>query len=153
MNQPHWKSIKTGVGYADHIPAAIAGLGSDREEERKKAYGKLDNYAIIQSDLYEAAYYIIDPVLESLSRAYTYNRYYSFLVLIEIVRGFAPEEDTILLNDGDTIVQKSLHKACLEKFKMNKNNISEIVVMDDNEREEKRFLLESIDEKCEEYLA
>lgn len=86
MNTIDWNKIKTGVGFAGHIPEAIRRLSSPLDSERKHAYYQIDNHAIIQSDLYEAAYYIIDPILEELEKLYVVNRYYSFLVLSEIVK-------------------------------------------------------------------
>ena len=73
-NHINWKDIKTGSGTAEHIPDAIKQLNSPIATERDNAYWRIDNYAIVQSDLYEAAYYVIEPLVELLEKPYSVDR-------------------------------------------------------------------------------
>lgn len=116
----NWSKIKTGVGFATHLPENLNLLVSSNEETRYNAYWKIDNYAIIQGDLYEAAYYIIDPLMMALKEA----KYKAQILdlLTEIALGFAPETELIVINNE----QVSLMEACHSKLKKYYNQFVEI---------------------------
>jgi hypothetical protein len=54
-----WNKLQTANGNSINFPKALELLCSHGENERKAGYWMIDNYAILQSDLYEAAYYVI----------------------------------------------------------------------------------------------
>ena len=116
----NWSEIKTGVGFATHIPEKLNLLLSPNQETRYNAYWKIDNYAIIQGDLYEASYYIIDPLMNALKDA----KYKTEILdlLTEIALGFAPETELIVINDKKV----SLMEACHSKLKKYYNQLVEI---------------------------
>ena len=139
MEKLDWSKIKTGVGYANHIPEAIKNLSSLLEEERHKAYWNIDNYIVIQSDLYEAAYYIIEPILELMEKEYTVNRLYPLRILTEIALGGSSE---VIKTEKYGITTVS--EACMNCLKDNKERIEKITVYDEDELEEKESLIEEI---------
>ncbi len=55
MEKIDWSKIKGAHGTCEHIPDAILGLTSEDEEVRHSSYWRIDNYVILQSDLYEGA--------------------------------------------------------------------------------------------------
>ncbi|WP_343634748.1 hypothetical protein [Fluviicola sp.] len=140
MENIGWSKIKTGVGYATHIPEAIKHLGSFLEEERHKAYWNIDNYVVVQSDLYEAAYYVIEPILELMEKEYTVNRLYPLRILTEIAIG-GSSESIKTEKYGITTVGE----ACMRCLRDNRERIEKITVHDENEIEEKETLIEEIE--------
>ncbi|WP_434279072.1 hypothetical protein [Acinetobacter sp. CE-15] len=56
-----WNKLQTANGNSINFPKALELLCSPDENERKAGYWMIDNHAILQSDLYEAAYYVIAP--------------------------------------------------------------------------------------------
>ena len=140
----NWRKIKTGVGNASHVPDAIKNLFSQDEKIREAAYWKLDNYVVIQSDLHEAAFYIIEPIVELLETPYSSDRLLALTILIEVATG-GNGNDLISINENSNIIQMNLDKACQKKFKELKKRIAAIIVKTDAEKEELEFLLESIE--------
>lgn len=55
----NWRDITTHLGTSEHIPDAILGLLSKKQDKVKEAYWKIDNCVILQGDLSESAKYII----------------------------------------------------------------------------------------------
>lgn len=118
--QIDWSKIKTAHGNAAHIPAHIALLRSEDQDIRDNAYWKIDNYAVLQGDLYEAAYFIIDPLVHLLhiSRFKTE----SIILLTEVALGYASEDDILTVNDR----QVSLLKVCRNKLLSHYNFFSQL---------------------------
>jgi len=140
----NWNLIKTASGFAGHIPEAIERLASANAEDRENAYWGIDNYAMLQSDLYEAAYYVIEPVLELLEKKYTVNRLLPLTILIEIALGGNGNEIIKLIDNRGK--EKSIYQACMDKLKFLYDRISAIEVVEEDEKAEKTFLLETIRE-------
>lgn len=109
-----WKHIKTASGYADHVPKAIEELISGSEEEQIKAYWKLDNYIVLQSDLYEAAYYTLLVLVEVLESNNRCGRHYIYQLLFEICNGYATDDSVITTLEGTVV---TLQEACLDLIK------------------------------------
>lgn len=139
----NWHKIKTASANASHIPLAIQELSSADEDTRLKAYWKIDNYVIVQSDLYEAAFYVIEPLVELLEKPYTVDRIYPLQLLIEIATG-GNGSTKINFNDNGNTFFKELELACKEKFSQLKERIKKIKVESEKEIKELDFLLESI---------
>lgn len=137
----NWGAIKTCVGFAGHIPHAIEQLNSPIEEERRAAYWMIDNYAIRQSDLYEAAYYVIEPIVELLEEKYTVDRTYPLRILAEIAFGGYYENKVITIGKDEI----NLFFACRAKLKALKPRIENIIVMNEKEKKELQDLLEEIE--------
>ncbi len=97
-----WGELKQAHGTSGHVPDAILGLVSEDAQRRREAYWKLDNYVVLQSDLYEAAYYVIPFLLQILENPSTLNRReYVYDLLIEIANGGAPELFTVIHSNAE----------------------------------------------------
>ncbi|MBP6730806.1 MAG: hypothetical protein KA149_02040 [Chitinophagales bacterium] len=131
-----WSKIKILMGYADHVPHAISALNAKAEEERDKAYWRLDNNVIVQGGLFEAAYYVIEPVIVLLEQPYTVDRFRPLTLLAEISLGSNQED---LMEDGRTVEQ-----ACQDKLRELKSRIELIETCTAREQEEKETILENI---------
>lgn len=139
----NWNKVRTGVGYASHVPEQIGNLFSPDTLVREKAYWKLDNYVVVQSDLYEAAFYIIEPIVKLLREPYKYDRLFALRILIEIAIGGNGHYKVLIIDNG-TPRHDFLDDACRTKFKELKNDIEQIEVRTNEERSELTFLLHSI---------
>ncbi len=69
IHQENWKNLSVLTGSAEHVPDAVLGLLSDDREAFDSAYWKLDNYVVVQGDLFSAAAvlpkYLEDVVLKA----------------------------------------------------------------------------------------
>lgn len=92
LNDVDWENLKQAHGNARHVPEAIKGLVSNDPEIREASYWKLDNYVVLQSDLYEAAFYIIPFLVEILKSDILFGRNYVYDLLFEIANGYASED-------------------------------------------------------------
>lgn len=106
-----WSKIKTSVGFANDIPQQFTLLCSPISEDRKKAYWKIDNYAVLQSDLYEAAFYVINPLVNLLKKTKYKNEILN--LLIEIADGYAPKSEQIIIDNK----LEPLMQACQREIK------------------------------------
>ncbi len=140
----NWSKIKTRSGYATKFEQYISALFSPNEIERKKANDRIDNNAIVQSDLYEAAFYVIEPILNKLLEPYSVDRYYALEVLVEIILG-GNGDDTFSFPFENTQVRLQLGDAVKRKFLELKNEIAKIEVKTTKEIEDKNLILEEID--------
>lgn len=121
-----WSELNTADGNPIDFPKALELLCSLNENERKTGYWMIDNHAILQSDLYEAAYYVIAPLLDVLDS--TSQKREILNLLIEIATGYAPPSIFINISGIDI----SLNDACKNAFrkkreildKINKENTS-----------------------------
>ncbi len=139
----NWHKIKTSNGVASLIPEALEKLNSPIEDEREWAYWKIDNNAVLQSDLYEAAYYVIEPIVQLLEAKDCRDPYRLLQLLIEIALGQAPDEIKIIDESGISI---SLKKACRRKLKSFEKRIIHAQVIKNEDLEEKEYLLEIIED-------
>lgn len=133
-----WSKIKTGVGFADNIPKQFELLCSPIAEDRKKAYWKIDNYVVIQSDLYEAAFYVINPLVNLLKKSKYKNEIIN--LLIEIASGYAPEAEQIIVDNR----KEPLMQACQKELKKNYTFFCELL-KNTVDSSEKKILQELID--------
>jgi hypothetical protein len=140
----NWNKIKTGSGNATHVPEAINNLFSIDDKIRENAYWKLDNYVVVQSDLFEAAFYIIEPIVALLENPYHANRLFALRILVEVAVGGNGDEILPIVYNGNTIHIR-LDEACKKKFSELKSRLKKIIVKTDEEKEELELLLENID--------
>jgi len=108
-----WQAKRTANGDGKHIPEAIENLVSPEESVRRAAYWKLDNYIVLQSDLFEAAYSVI-PFLIELLQTTKYGRELIYDLLFEIANGYAPANITCVTADGSIA---PLKEACFNSVK------------------------------------
>lgn len=99
---------------AIQVPIALRGLISPDQQVRYKAYWKLDNYIVVQSSLYEAAWYAIPFLLEIIGDSQNRGRREAYDLLYEIGTGCSQEENTLYLPSGEVV---SLHSACRSAVK------------------------------------
>lgn len=88
----NWKSLEC----CGHRPCMIslADLLSDNPKVRKRAYWEFDNHVVVQSGLYNSAFYVIPFVLELLKENIKCNRHNREIydLLFELGNGFGPGE-------------------------------------------------------------
>ncbi len=94
-----WNDIKVASGSAERVPEALMGLLSPDEETRDRSYWRLDNEVVLQSDLYEAAYYII-PILVRMLGDKVAGRARIYDLLYEIGNGYAPPTTLCRTHEG-----------------------------------------------------
>lgn len=123
MERINWNKIKTSNGTAVNIPQAFELLKSNSLEDRKKGYWLIDNHVVLQSDLYEAAYYVIDPLMELLDNSELEKKYLIIELLIEIAYGYAPP--SLFINIGEEKVP--LQQACSSKLKLKEKEIEQLI--------------------------
>lgn len=140
MNK-EWKNIKISFGPGDIVPYIIPKLDLENEVQRISAYQELENKIVLQSDLYEGAFYVIDDLLY-IAESSRYDKFYPLNLIYEIFNGYSSEDDFIILNDGEHC---QLTKACRDKITKNLHRIKAIKVSTDNEHEIKELLIESIE--------
>lgn len=75
-----------------NIPDALAGLCSDDPQLRQRAYWKFDNHVVVQSGLYNSAFYVIPFVIQLLKENIKSNRHNRELydLLFELGNGCGP---------------------------------------------------------------
>ena len=94
-----WNEIKVASGSAGRVPEALIGLLSPDEETRNRSYWRLDNEVVLQSDLYEAAYYVI-PILVQMLEDKVAGRARIYDLLYEIGNGYAPSTTLFRTREG-----------------------------------------------------
>ena len=140
-NKP-WSAIETSYGTAIHFPQALNKLLSSNELVRSEGYWEIDNYAVVQGTLYEAAYYVIEPIVEILEKPYTVDRTLPLNLLIQIVLGYGGE-DLVYFSDIDICL--TIEQACKNKLVALKDRIYSIEVITEAEKEDKSVLIEEIE--------
>ncbi len=108
INSVDWDSLKQAHGTSGHVPASLLGLISDDPNLQMASYWKLENYILVQSDLYEAAYYVIPFLIEILKSDNHTAKKYAYELIYEIANGHAPES-LKCVHDGEEV---SLSNAC-----------------------------------------
>lgn len=117
LHQIDWKSLKVAeYSSAEHIPDAIQGFISTDPEIRRRSYGDLDNVVVRQSDLYEAAWYVVPFLLEIIADPSTIEvRKEAYSLLYEIGSGYALPAEQIHLPDGSSeCLTDACRKAVIE---------------------------------------
>ena len=118
ISQVDWNRIKQASGNASHVPEAVKGLVSDDHSIREAAYWKLDNHIVLQSDLYEAAYYVIPFLLEILRSDVQQGRDYVYDLLFEIANGCAPEEVMCTYSGREIELTDACRMAVSDEFEL-----------------------------------
>jgi hypothetical protein len=109
-----WGQKSVASGSAAHVPQALAGLVSPDAAVRNRSYWQLDNEVVLQSDLYEAAYFVIPFLIRFLSEKSPHGRDRIYDLLFEIANGEAPTTITCETSDGDVL---PLKQACAGELK------------------------------------
>lgn len=116
MHNVDWSKIKTAHGYATLIPAALKKLTSLDADERHSGYLGLDNYAILQGSLHEAAYYIVEPLLEIIEDKNCVDYDFPIELLFQVAHGYAPKVRLITIRENNTEETLPLVEACRRKL-------------------------------------
>jgi hypothetical protein len=95
------------------VPEALIGLLSPDEETQKRSYWRLDNHVVLQSDLYEAAYFVVPILVQMLGDRVTHGRERIYDLLYEIANGYAPPTTLCRAKDGRLT---PLRQACAEEL-------------------------------------
>ena len=145
MNILDWKTLKVSYGDGSHIPEAIKSLCSPDQEERERAYWLLDNFIIVQGRLYEAAYYCIDELVNSLLKDDCISKEVVLDLVIELSLGKSLPGDFI--NENGILVE--LEIACWNKLKAYLNQFKIITTFDDRSKQALQDLIEILDSPIE----
>ncbi len=121
-----WSCFKQAHGDASHVPDAIKALVSDDESTREKAYWKLDNFVVLQSDLYEAAFYVIPFLVEILLSKVFSGREHVYALLSEIANGYAPDSVTIQVDGNDMPLTLACRTLVLEHVDVYLDEVKDI---------------------------
>jgi hypothetical protein len=78
-----WGDLKTAHGNAAEVPDALIALNSEDPKTADKAHWKLDNVVVLQSDLYESAFYVIPVLVEYATREHMHNKEIAYDILYE----------------------------------------------------------------------
>lgn len=116
-----WESLRTAHGSAAHVPQALKGLMSDDPSIQEASYWKLDNHIVLQSDLYESAYWVIPFLIEILKSGQAHVRHRTLDLLFEIANGYSSPE-TVVTVAGNKL---PLRDACVAKIAENAQFLSE----------------------------
>ena len=88
-----WSKLSTAHGTAEHVPGSLRLLLSNDIETARKAYGQLDNWVVLQSDLYESAVYLPRFLIEALDYCpSSANKVLILDLLFELANGYAPPD-------------------------------------------------------------
>lgn len=55
IHHENWKELHVLTGTAEHVPKAVLGLLSNNRKSFDAAYWKLENYVVVQGDLFSSA--------------------------------------------------------------------------------------------------
>lgn len=111
INKIEWDNLKEAEGTSSGVPNALRGLISEDPEIQKASYWKLDNHVVLQSDLYEAAYYVIPFLLEIIKAGGRSGRNYVYDLLYEIANGYAPDDSLCVHNGQELPLTDACRKA------------------------------------------
>ena len=136
-----WDRIRTAENNASGIPSALRGLVSDDPEISESSYWKLDNHIVRQSDLYEAAYYVVPFLLEIVNASLHLGKAYAYDLLYEIANGYAPADQICLHNGIEFTLSDSCRKAVESGVEI---YFSEIIDTSSTERRKALELLVSL---------
>lgn len=87
IHDENWTALKTQSSNASHVPDALLALITDNECEFERAYWKLENHIVVQSDLYSAAA-VVPKYLEEIYLKTPFKRDVSAL-LFQIGSGYS----------------------------------------------------------------
>jgi hypothetical protein len=113
ISSVNWKEIKVASGSAEHVSEALIGLLSPDEETQNRSYWRLDNELVLQSDLYEAAYYATPILIQMLADSVPHGRERIYDLLYEIANGYAPMTTLCRTRDGRLV---PLREACAKEL-------------------------------------
>ncbi len=126
LDKLDWSSYLQAHGNAGHVPNAIRGLISDVPAEREQAYWKLDNYIVLQSDLYESALYVIPFLIEILKSKFSLGRGRIYDLLYEIGNGAAPDTVRVYYNNSHMSLQSACHLVISEQINIYLDEIENV---------------------------
>jgi len=110
-----WNQKSVASGKAATVPQALAGLVSPDDTVRNRSYWQLDNEVVLQSDLYEAAYFAIPFLIQFLSEKVAHGRDRIHGLLYEIAHGEAPSTIVCRTTEGKELPLKEACARELEK--------------------------------------
>jgi hypothetical protein len=106
MDDTDWSKLKHASGTSEHLPMALRDLASPDAEVRRRAYWKLDNYAVLQGSLYEVAPYVVRAIVETwptddVRKDRTYD------LLIELANGDAPDHMQVSIDGKQMPIKRA----------------------------------------------
>jgi hypothetical protein len=103
MERIDWNSLRSASGSSEFVPDAVRELlAAATAEEAEAAYWKLDNDVVVQGQLFEAARWVIGPLLAALSQPRAaFVREQIANLLVEIAFGEPHERELAAGGDPD----------------------------------------------------
>jgi hypothetical protein len=97
-----WRLIRSIDGDSSYVPTAFRHLlTANSADEATKAYWELDNHVLVQGQLFDAALYVVPPLLVALHGEITSaSRYRVAELLVEIALGVPHHLETAVGNDA-----------------------------------------------------
>lgn len=140
-----WTSLHTVHGDASAVPNALNGLRSHDKVESERSYWMLDNQVVVQSDLYDSAYYVIPFVVDIIQDVKNGGHLRAYDLLYEIANGYGPPSITCKTGDGVTM---PLRDACRMEIAKHRHIFDRDLNSDDPAiRERVAALLELLDDR------
>ena len=101
MKETDRKRLRTAIGYAESVPAAIDALFSSSESEQQSGYWGLDNHVVLQGDLYPAAPFVAREIIQRLAAGIRAAHLAPVYRLLQELRlGYAAPSQLVDLGDG-----------------------------------------------------
>jgi hypothetical protein len=113
LERVNWAQLRTSVGNASSVPGALRSLVSaTTEEEARWADRRLDNRVVVQGNRFQAAEYVILPLLAALPDCADIARVYVLDLLVELT-GADEDLDEGEVKAGNTL----LAQHCIERLR------------------------------------
>lgn len=93
IHDEKWEESRTQSSIASHVPDAILALITENEEAFDRAYWKLENHVVVQSDLYSAAA-VVPKYLEEVYLKTKFKHGVSEL-LFQIGSGYSSDNELV----------------------------------------------------------
>jgi hypothetical protein len=89
-----WEKLRQSNGTSENVPIAISRLTATEEHVRTKAYWNLENSVVLQSQLYEAAPYVVPFMADLIERREYPGNLLAYKLLYEIANGWTRDDVT-----------------------------------------------------------
>lgn len=91
INSYPWRYVNGQMRKCDNLNVYLIGLLSSNEIEQDESYWQLDNNIVVQSGLYDGAFYVIPFLVAFLKMDFQFNANKVFDLLFEISKGETDE--------------------------------------------------------------
>jgi hypothetical protein len=113
LKRINWAALRASNGrHAGTVPDALRALaGATTEKEADDAYWRLDNFIVLQGAVFEAAEYVVQPLIQVLCGHATVVRRYALDLLIEITGAAAYVDPSEVERGNSKLVNRCRERA------------------------------------------